>query len=86
MKQKIPENFECLCGKIYGSRTTLWRHKKICNTNDDIFGEEKTKLTDDSLVKMLINLYKELKDENKELHRPKRKMRQKPIKKIENFF
>jgi hypothetical protein len=67
MKQKIPEKFECLCGKIYGSRTTLWRHKKICNTKDNTIGEEKTKLTDDSLVKMLINLCKELKDENKEL-------------------
>ena len=34
MKQKSTEKFECMCGQIYNSRTTLWRHKKTCNIDD----------------------------------------------------
>jgi len=33
--------FTCICGNIYNSRTTLWRHKNICNnTTNKIFTPE----------------------------------------------
>jgi hypothetical protein len=36
MEQKISKNHQCICGVYFNSRTTLWRHKKKCNTNSDI--------------------------------------------------
>ena len=30
-KQFSSKKFHCLCGLVFGSRTTLWRHKKLCN-------------------------------------------------------
>lgn len=69
VKQKGAERAECICGKIFGSRTTLWRHKKVCgnfiiNTNVE---NEKLNISDDNLILMLINQCKELRDENKGL-------------------
>ena len=29
-------NFSCLCGKFYKSRSGLWRHKKICEMNNKL--------------------------------------------------
>jgi hypothetical protein len=31
IKQFSSKKFQCLCGLAFGSRTTLWRHKKLCN-------------------------------------------------------
>ena len=31
MKQNCSEKFQCICGVDFNSRTTLWRHKKVCN-------------------------------------------------------
>jgi len=62
---KLSKKFECDCGKIYNIRSTLWRHKKTCNEKNK--GCTSVKLTDEGLIQMLINLCKELKDENKEL-------------------
>ena len=33
MKQKGSKKFQCLCGVNFNSRTTLWRHQKICDCN-----------------------------------------------------
>ena len=33
MKQNSSEKFQCLCGNVFYSRTTLWRHKKNCKEN-----------------------------------------------------
>ena len=30
------DNFSCLCGKFYKSRSGLWRHKKICEMNNKL--------------------------------------------------
>ena len=30
MKQKSVQTFDCICGNLFNSRTTLWRHKKTC--------------------------------------------------------
>jgi hypothetical protein len=79
MKQNCSKKYECVCGNVYGSRTTLWRHHKLCsfkvnetvkereNKENDEIKIENPKLTDENLIKMLITLCKELKDENKEL-------------------
>jgi len=70
--QKSSEHFGCLCGLIFRSRTTLWRHKKKCdfkkeNITISVVEPEKVKITDDKLITMLIEQCKELRDENKEL-------------------
>ena len=44
LKQKSTKKYQCLCGIDFGSRTTLWRHKKSCfiteNTqHDDLLPE-----------------------------------------------
>jgi len=69
MEQKVPKKFQCMCGNIFGSRTTLWRHKKGCisqNSNkkakemsiteEEIESDEESNisLTDKELIKMLI--------------------------------
>ena len=34
----VANNFQCICGNVFNSRTTLWRHKNICNnTTNNIF-------------------------------------------------
>ena len=38
LKQNVlekSEKFHCVCGSIYNSRTTLWRHKKKCLGDDE---------------------------------------------------
>jgi len=52
--QKSP-NLKCVCGMIFNSRSTLWRHKKKCN---DIIKEEPS---DKDLIIMLIKENSELK-------------------------
>jgi hypothetical protein len=57
LKQLCPKkspNLQCHCGIIFYSRTTLWRHKKICI-------EELTNQTDKDLIMMLIKENSELK-------------------------
>jgi len=66
------EKFTCeKCDKQYMSRNGLWKHKKKCNfikKEDNTISNIKTeKVTDDSLITMLIEQCKELRDENKEL-------------------
>ena len=68
LKQKRAEKGNCICGNFIGSRTSLWRHKKNCITQITTNIEnEKISITNDSLMVMLINQCKELRDENKEL-------------------
>ena len=71
---KIPKNpqlfpkLSCICGKIYNSRTTLWRHKKQCFQEvlpDDKLSEDKLledNLSDKDLIMMLIKENSELKN------------------------
>jgi hypothetical protein len=46
--------FQCACGIDFNSRTTLWRHKQICN--------KENKHSEDSLIQYLMNENKELKN------------------------
>ena len=50
MKQKGSEKFECSCNMSFGSRTTLWRHKKKCIQSYNSIHE----LTDKELIMMLV--------------------------------
>lgn len=69
--KKVPKSSKfssCSCGQIYNSRTSLWRHKKVCdinnsntiniNVNDSI--EEINKLSDKELITMLVKQNSEL--------------------------
>jgi hypothetical protein len=54
---KVAQNFICICGYNCNSRTTLWRHRKICDydaedVDDDI--EINDELTDKEIIKALI--------------------------------
>ena len=51
---KSSSSFQCNCGIDFNSRTTLWRHKQICN--------KENKTNEDSLIQYLINENKELKN------------------------
>jgi len=35
LSPKISNNFQCICGTCFNSRTTLWRHKKVCQYNKE---------------------------------------------------
>jgi len=68
LEQKWGKKGDCICGKYFESRTSLWRHKKICNAVINKNTEyEKPVMSDDNLIVLLINQCKELRDENKEL-------------------
>jgi hypothetical protein len=55
MKQYINEKFKCNCGLDFNSRTTLWRHKKKCNSEKEDKKEEHVGLIDDKeLITMLV--------------------------------
>jgi hypothetical protein len=55
-------NFHCYCGKIFKERTGLWKHKKICESEDTTHN---IKGTDESLE--VLNLITELIKSNKGL-------------------
>jgi len=52
MKQKSSEKFQCLCGLLLKSRTSLWRHKKLCNYEETV--KLVTEDNDKELIMMLI--------------------------------
>ena len=59
LKQESSEKFRCDCDKQFNSRTTLWRHKKNCNTKNEI--------NDKELIMMLLKQNSELITQNAEL-------------------
>jgi hypothetical protein len=63
MKQKVL-TLMCDCNKIFNSRTTLWRHKKICkNINTENINEENNSdidISDKNLILTLIQQNNEL--------------------------
>jgi hypothetical protein len=57
MKQEPSEKFQCPCGSIFGSRSSLWRHKKICSSqNAGEFNKDQLIMT---LIKQNAELMKE---------------------------
>jgi len=70
MKQESTEKFQCLCGIVFGSRTTLWRHKKVCNSEDMINKTKDNKtddMTDKELIALLIKEHTKLVEQNSEM-------------------
>ena len=66
---KIAEKYNCNCGKVFNNRTSLWRHKKICNqdsnntikeVDNEIVNYDNN--TSGDLIKCLINENKEIKE------------------------
>jgi hypothetical protein len=59
---KVAEKFQCICGIVFNSRTTLWRHKKKCkfeDTSDKDDNDNKT-TSDKDLILMLVKQNTEL--------------------------
>jgi len=59
---KVAEKFQCICGIVFNSRTTLWRHKKKCKfeeTSDEEDNDNKT-VSDKDLILMLVKQNTEL--------------------------
>ena len=76
--------FECICGKMYKSRSSLWYHRKKCD-NNEINTETSSiiQTNDNSTILSLISQNKELmnmlivqKEETKELIEQNKKMQQ----------
>ena len=61
MNQNVSKNHQCICGISFNSRTTLWRHKKKCNCEENNVEENKS-LTDKELIIMLLKQNTELMD------------------------
>ena len=68
MKPNITKNLQCICGISFNSRTTLWRHKKKCNfeNNEDVDNKQHTNLNT-SLNLITPELVMELIKDNKEM-------------------
>jgi hypothetical protein len=68
--QKVPEcsaAFNCECGKKYKDRTGLWRHKKKCVADIDIYNKEELSIKNDTdnkdeLINYLIKENQEFKN------------------------
>jgi len=60
--QESSEKFQCVCGILFNSRTTLWRHKKVCNLEkQSSFEHQLTNLVSDKdLIMMLVKQNTEL--------------------------
>ena len=84
LKQLYPKNpqkshnFECICGNIFNSRTSLWRHKKNCGGENEIC--EELAVTDTSHT----NEIQELKEFMKYLMKENSDMKSMMMKVIEN--
>ena len=58
---KIAEKFQCICGLVFNSRSTLWRHKKTCNPKEEKSDDKKVEsTTDKELILMLVKQNTEL--------------------------
>ena len=60
--QKSCKKFQCYCGVIFGSRTTLWRHTQTCCTKEDVENTQHNneKNMDKDLIMMLVKQNTEL--------------------------
>ena len=60
--QKSSENLQCICGICFNSRTTLWRHKKVCKSEKQFDEVENKSLNDKELIIILVKQNTELMD------------------------
>ena len=66
MKQNVSKNLQCICGICFNSRTTLWRHKKKCQIEDEQITKEPITITHQSNM-ITTELVMELIKDNKEM-------------------
>jgi hypothetical protein len=64
MKHFSSEKFQCICGILFKSRTTLWRHTKVCNQEEKITNNE---TPDKELIMMLVKQNSQLFEQNNEM-------------------
>ncbi len=60
-EQNVAKNLQCICGVCFNSRTTLWRHKKSCNfeNNNEVVNSS---ISDKELIMALVKQNSELMD------------------------
>jgi hypothetical protein len=61
MKHKSTEKFQCICGILFNSRSTLWRHKKKCKEEITQSFQQPNNIITTELVMELIKDNKEMK-------------------------
>jgi hypothetical protein len=61
-KKEKKENMMCECGEVYYSRTTLWRHKKICSLIENLVVQSDQTDKKDELIDYLMKENKEIKE------------------------
>ena len=61
-KKEKKENMTCECGEVYYSRTTLWRHKKICSLIENLVVQPDQTNKKDELIDYLMKENKEIKE------------------------
>jgi len=61
-KKEKKENMTCECGEVYYSRTTLWRHKKICSLIETLVVQSDKTDKKDELIDYLMKENKEIKE------------------------
>jgi hypothetical protein len=61
-KKEKKENVTCECGEVYYSRTTLWRHKKICGLTKNLVVQSDKTDKKDELIDYLMKENKEIKE------------------------
>jgi hypothetical protein len=61
IKQSVSKNFQCVCGIWFNSRTTLWRHSKVCKLENKCDKIDNS-ISDKELIIMLIKQNTELMD------------------------
>ncbi len=61
--EKVPKEYTCICGNLFNNRTTLWRHKKKCDTTKQqeniIINVEEEKASADFDSEMILELLKQ---------------------------
>ena len=68
MKPNVAKNLQCLCGINFNNRTTLWRHKKLCNfEKNNVETKPSNENSNSSLNFITPELVMELIKDNKEM-------------------
>jgi hypothetical protein len=61
--KKTPKKKQiCCCGKVYSTKSGLWKHQKNCNENTENKNDKNDEITDKKIIIELLKSNKELKD------------------------
>jgi hypothetical protein len=62
IQEDTPKQYKCICGKEYKYHSGYYRHRKMCNINENVVEEKKEEIDYKSLIFSLINENKTLQD------------------------